>query len=839
MSPEQEAGQEVDGRADIYSLAVLTYEMLMGEQMLNRLYRQAAGEGPFSTGPRLRTSVQRALTTAMASQPNNRFPTAKAFVTALEAAAARPNMMLVAALGVTAALLALGVARWDTWRSDTIAAAVSTNDGTPRIVLFPLRVPAAPNGRSVHDDLLHQAMSRWRGITLVDQFQVADALRRRGKIESFAEAEAVTKSLGADHYVRGHVTQIGDSVQVYAALFAVGSPRALHQRSEQIPGNLSSAGAAYAALTDSLLLRGANPGTTPGGALESHSLPAVQAVVHAQRALDDWNLAVADSSFEAAVGHDPEFARANLWLAQVKAWRGAPASEWSSVATRAANGTLPDRERRLAEALVHLNEERYEAACDVYNDLRTRNSRDFAAWFGSGQCRTMNKSVVADRASPSGYRFRGVSYHRAMEAYTKAFEILPSVHRGYERGAFEQLRVLLLLSTWLVEGYDNDNARFYGRPAWMGDTLALIPYPWQMVSSGDPRARPPGFDEAIRRQKAAFQKIAVGWSAAYPRSASAKHAVALALDLQNDPAAIDTLLVARQLVQDAARGARLAAAHVLLLAKYGIGQDARRTRYARSLADSLLERPRDNTAATGRLLAPLAALTGRCEIADVLARQAAAGDVIPGLPVHLYVASQGVLARVALGCSAEREVRDLAAATARTVGRSSRDTLSRAYDMLLFRPAILSGRLDSFVLGQLKEFSRNRLVSAASAVANNDLRSGHAELVQWNAGPGTPTPDMAYASAQLWAMTGDTAAAVAQLDRLLNDVSKYEPQILADHVRMSALLRAAALRAEIAMARGDRASAQRWGAPLSILWSSSDAALRPTVQRMEVLARAN
>lgn len=867
MSPEQASGErDYDGRSDVFSLGCVLYEMLAGVPAFIGPSPEAILAQRFAHPPRdvrvYRSLVPPALEAVvkktLAPVPADRYRTAGELAHALRAAhsegeggvtigaragtgpTGRPRDRLVAALAILAvaitAVLMFATRAGDESREQLLAQAIDTT----QLVVLPLEVGGTSSARTLDDDLLHEALSRWRGISLIDPFQVADVSRRHGSIRSSEDAAVVAASLGAGRFIRGRITRRGSSSVAYAVLYDVAGTRRLHDVTQHIPGDLPGAAAAYARLADALLLRGARPDTSIAVSGEAHSLPAVQALTHAQLALDNWDLSAADSAFQAAVRFDPSYGRANLWLAQVRAWRGLPSTSWSTVADRAlaAASELSARERQLADGLVLLSTRQFDEACRVYDQLRRRNSRDFAAWFGLGQCRTMDRAVVADRSSPSGWRFRS-SFHRAMDAYTKAFEILPSVHRGYERLAFERLRLLLLVSTNLVSGYGvADSAVFHARPALLGDTLALVPYPWQMVFAGDPRTIPPGFGQALERQRATFRRIAARWSAAYPRSAAAKHAVALSLELLGHAAAIDTLRVARELATDSTRKLQLAAAEVLLRVKLGAPGDERSLRIARSLLDSLLARP-VRSDADAAAIAPLAAAGGRCSLVDGLVRRTDAG--IGDLPVdrQLLADSRALLARSALGClpgSSTPTIGELARASS-----GHRDDTSKAIrrwrdEVLLYRPALLAASLDSSVIDRLSSASQNRLLLAARAFTRGNARSVRSELSalagQWRPGLNEPTPDIGYPAARLSAGIGDTTAAVQWLDWILNAARSYDTEILVDPAGMAAFMSAMVLRADLAAATGDARGAHRWARTVSILWSGADPDLQHVLQRL-------
>ena len=180
--------------------------------------------------------------------------------------------------------------------------------------------------------------------------------------------------------------------------------------------------------------------------------------------------------------------------------------------------------------------------------------------------------------------------------------------------------------------------------------------------------------------------------------------------------------------------------------------------------------------------------------------------------------------------------RELATAIKRVAPDS---TSARMFDeVLLFRASLLAPVLDSAVMDHLATTSSNELVRAARAFTRGDQTGMRAALTKVGAQPrpGVVTPDIAYPSARLWASAGDTANAIAWLDRSLEGVRSFDPNVLADAPTLSALVRSMVLRAELAAAKRDVDTARRWATAAGLLWSGADPDLRPVVRRMRDLA---
>ncbi|MEX2153124.1 MAG: serine/threonine-protein kinase [Gemmatimonadaceae bacterium] len=863
MSPEQAAGgMNLDGRSDIYSLACVTYEMITGMQAFIGPTPEAVVAQRFVYTPRevrvyrpsAPPAVDVALSKAFAMAPADRYKTASDFVEVLASAIHAPGPQatmdsrktpagfapttsqkwFIAAGGAAGiAILAAAV----TWVFSAIApfARDSVQMDTTRLVVLPLERDSSATSPWLDDDLLQQGLARWRGFTVVDQYQVADALRQYGAIGTSDDAAAIAKSLGAGRYIRGRITALGGDSRVTLSLYDASREQSLYQKAANIPKDIAGAVTAYATLADSLLLRGLTADSAPSTSTGSRSLPAIQAFSRALTALDDWDLIRADSGFQSAASYDPEYARASLWLAQVRAWQGQSRNSWGTVAERAVSmvDQLGRREQQLARALLYLDRGLFARACAAYDSLRQRNDHDFAAWYGLGQCRQMNRLVIADPRSPSGWRFQS-NTHQAMEAYERAFQVLPVVHRGYERGAFERLQVLLLASTTLHSGYGaKDSALFFARPSWTGDSLFLIPYPWQLVSAGDSTTIPPGFAAALEKQRVQFRRIAAGWSAAYPKSAGAKQAVALSLELLGDPSAIDTVRLARRLAVDASRQLQLAALEVRLSVKFGAPDDLSSIAAAEVLVDSVLAATPEPTASEAQLLATLAALTGRCRDASRLIERSAPASTEPQLRQQLVKRSNLLLAQVSVGCDfLATDLRELIGAIDQAY--SNEDERRSVKERLLQRPVLLVGASDRALRANLAHLGASPYVAAADALERADTARVRVLLVRLDrqSSPllGPLTPDMAMIKAKLWLGIRDTVQAVHTLDESLSNMRLYNPSDFRDLGTSGSLVRAMILYAQISENRKDFVTARRWSAPALRLWTRADAPPRTLLQ---------
>jgi len=878
MSPEQSAGHlRLDGRADIYSLGCVLYEMLAGEppfmgptaQSVTTQHAQNSPPPLRLKRPGVPSLVEQVVVKSLHKLPADRFASAAEFEAALPHHQTPPEAQIpTVATPVPRRSPHVSRAGWALIGALTLAGALTATAfhrrSAPALddslyVVLPFRHRAATAPLLLTGDqcesLLHEALGRWSGVQMVDPLWVSDARSRRGDAASLKDGVAIARERRAGRVVMGEVWQFQDTIYVRALLYdAAGSQRLVREQMVRISSDLSDAQPRFRELADSLLIGGGVAGGPPPGGGGRLSLPAWHAFQDGYSALQRWDLDSAKAKLKQAIAIDPTYGMAQLWLAQVLAWAGDDAKSWRGLAAGAlASGdSLAPRDRQVAEGMLALAESRFPQACEKFRAILQQDSLDFAAWFGLGECQGKDPLVLRDTASPSGWRFRG-SYQGAVNAYRRALEIVPSVHLAFKGEAYTRLPDLLYTETnHIRRGYAlaPDTVRFGAFPSLGGDTLEFVPHPITEVVAAEPGAIPTTVSAAVARNRELMREIATTWVRAFPNRADAHETLALVLETlgeltagrSKDYSAVSEIRRARTTASGPSQALRLANMETRFLVK------SEQMAAARALADSLLRANPNPTLDDARQLRGLAALTGRVHLAAQMQRRAAPEYIFltpaweeVNVPLELTDAALGLFAYSAFGtpkdslAALEQRVERLIPSYVETAKRAS------TRQALLDMPAVLAfPERGVRPMHRAKAGGNYRLVMQWKLARRDTagLRQDLAELreVRKDVRPGDVAFDGTYHEAWLLLAIGDTTEATHLLDLSLDALPTLGTDLIDQLPQVATLVRGMALRAELASRAGDWTTSRRWARNVVLLWAKADPELQPTVQRMGELA---
>jgi TolB-like protein/Tfp pilus assembly protein PilF/tRNA A-37 threonylcarbamoyl transferase component Bud32 len=349
MSPEQSVGDEtVDSRSDIYSLAVVVYEMLSGSPPFTgpnprAIMARRLVERPPSLAiarPGLPPAVEASINRALARQPADRFDTAAEFAVALcgrgeesedagQAPPARPKTWrrYAGIAGLAAAIVLLGglLVGPRVFRG---TATTPVAAGPRMLVVLPFKNLGDPADAYFADGLTEELTSRLAGLSDLRVISRTSAEQYRGSTRSLKEIGA---ELGAGYVLEGSVhldrgggdrAGAGGRVRVRPRLIAVADDSQLWSEPYEI--ELTAVFRVQSDIAErvtrelDVALRGperaalASAGTTDPEAYDFY----LRGNDYLARSNQEADLANAARLYQQAVEADPEFAAAYAKLAR-------------------------------------------------------------------------------------------------------------------------------------------------------------------------------------------------------------------------------------------------------------------------------------------------------------------------------------------------------------------------------------------------------------------------------------------------------------------------------------------------------------------------------------------
>jgi serine/threonine-protein kinase len=847
MAPEL----PTDESADVYALGVVAYEMLCGalprRGATARDIIVARGRVAGDDKRRLRVLAE-VVADAMSMQPERRIPDAKVLGERLDAITSGARGLPIRPIA-TAAVLLLAVT--------AIGGTVHFRRPPPRANAYAvLRIGDARPSADVVMQAVSDAVAEWQGITLADPSAAADLAR--SKALTLDGAAAIARRLTARNLVGIDERVSGDSVIVRATLYDAAADSAVVTRRAAFATTSSAGDRTMTArrLVNSLVRSG---GELPWRDASDHATPnlaAWQAYDAGRAALGRWDLAAATRAFQEAVGRDAQLGLAQLWLAQAIEWdRGVDSSSDLRIAARRAvesRGKLAGRDSIHAFALLALAEGRFDDACAGYASLIAGDSADLAGWLGAADCQAYDPDVVRAATTRTGWAFHG-SWEAAARAYERASDLsaaAESPFRGWVLGRMSNILYTFTNHVRSGRSRDADSTFFAGFPELDHDTLAFVPLTRLALARGDNIPSAADIRRAVTRNRELLRHAAEEWVRHAPQAAAAYDSLAAWTELsggigivgERQMQTLDIVRRALALSTDSTERWRLGVSEVRLLVKSG-AFDA-----ARQHAESLLAAGAMGHAGSVAGVPGLAALVGRFgETANAMAADTtfrllgtANGPAVM-LPAQVAAAVARLRSFAWLGGPPD-SVRAAATHALELIATYFPDSGTGARVRGVTVPMALSfayptDAATNDAAGASVDETANAfrlLVLGDSAAARAKLLALHRLVIGQVAGLSI---DGNYRRARLAAALGDTALVRAELDPILRAMPNLGPALLERPEQAASLVRALALRADVAARQGDRETARDCARAVVALWKNADAPLQPLVTRMQALAR--
>ncbi|HJR62788.1 MAG TPA: protein kinase [Gemmatimonadaceae bacterium] len=463
MSPEQAAGEHtVDGRSDIYAIGCVAYEMLAGHPPFaggssrEILARHALDPVPrlAPARPGIAIEVERAILTAMAKAPGDRFPTAASFAAALAKApdaasrARAPRRRRALMMSMAAAVMLVGLLFGLRGMSGRSAPRSPAHDRTSIAVLpFENLSPAAHHAYfagGLHDELLTQ-LSRVASLKVISRTSVLAYADERRNVP------AIASELGVGSIVEGTVQVVEGRLRVNVQLVDAATDAQVW--SQRYDRTLDDAFAIQSEIARQVVravgatLRGVERDAltaAPTADAEAYRLYLQGRERYLRPGRNRQDMEAAEALLLRAIARDTAFALARAQLSIVHGtmywWRYDPSAERAAAQRREAEAALRlDRRSAWAHAAMGLahywGARDYEAALAELSVARDGlpNDARIWGWIGAVERRLGNWNGVAaayrratqlDPLDPNLFLDLGGTSHEEMRRYPEAVAML-------------------------------------------------------------------------------------------------------------------------------------------------------------------------------------------------------------------------------------------------------------------------------------------------------------------------------------------------------------------------------------------------------------------------------
>lgn len=439
MSPEQASGdQTLDGRSDLYSLALVGYEMFSGRPVVDSSNVAGMLVKHLTETPRpvaeaaagVSEGAAGAIDRALAKDRDARWTSGREMADAIgggwtpsgatvgvsggritaPGTRRRPSQAMLVTAGIAAAVLvALAWAFRDVGGSA---------DPRRSYAVVPFDIQSGnPDVQWLRDgavNMLTLTLSQWDDLSIVDYERTLTLIRQAGFEERRVDldgARDVARRARAGTLVMGQISTTADSLLVVARVYDVATGRPINT-STQTAAVTADPRPLFEELARYLLdiAGGTGAASVELARATTSSLTAYRAYLDGVRLLNSWRLTAADSAFRVAINADSTFALAWHRRAQALGWSAATDDDYLLSAERAM--ALADRLPPRIQALVrgHLALTRgliaqlrtgepsrpsLHEAQTIYRELLAQDSLIAEGWYGLGDA-TFHDIVESD-----------------------------------------------------------------------------------------------------------------------------------------------------------------------------------------------------------------------------------------------------------------------------------------------------------------------------------------------------------------------------------------------------------------------------------------------------------